>query len=216
MDEYAAGELDRRLGNLVRVGTVKAFDPAKGYRVDIGELVTDWLPVGTRRSGSQRSWNPLSIGEQVVVVAEDGELSQGVIVCSLPSDANPENGTAANLWRETFADGTVLEYDQSTGGLRADVVTSGSITLHIGGTVLVLKDGQATLTTDDYLVQAPKAKFTGDVEIDGSLKYGNGLSGTAGSGENSIAGGLKINGIPHETHGHIEQGDGNRVSNPVN
>lgn len=215
MTDYTSGEMDRRIGNMVRIGTVAAFDAAQGVRVDLGELITDWLPIGTKRSGKQRSWNPMDIGEQVAIIAPDGEVSQGVVVCSIPQNKHPANGDKQGLWRETFDDGTVIEYDQATGGLRADVASAGSITLHIGSTVLVLRNGQVTLTADDVVVQSPKTRFTGDVEIGGNLKYGNGLSGTAGSGSNSIAGGLTINGIPHESHGHMEQGDGQRVSNPV-
>lgn len=215
MDDYAAGETDRRIGNTVRIGTVSEFDPAQGVRVDLGELVTDWLPIGQRRAGKQRSWNPLDIGEQVVIAAPGGEISQGVIVCTLSQDAHPANGAKAGLWRETFDDGTQIEYDQDTGALRADVTGTGSIVLHIGGSTLTLRDGQATLTTSDVVVQSPQTTFTGKVVVQGQLTFQNGLSGSKGSGSNSVSGGLVLNGINMETHGHIEQGDGNRVGNPV-
>lgn len=215
MDDYAVGEFDRRIGNTVRIGVVVESIPGLGVRVDLGDLVTDWLPIGRKRSGKQRSWNPLDIGEQVVIAAPSGEVSQGVVICSIPQEEYPDNGDKLGLWRETFDDGTQLEYDQTTHALRADVTGAGSITLHIGGTTLVLRNGQATLVTDDYVVQSPQTTFTGKVTVQDQLTFQNGLSGSKGSGTNNIGGGLTLNNIPMESHGHIEQGDNQRVSNPV-
>lgn len=208
--DYSSSEADRRLGNMVRIGTVAEFDPAQGVRVDLGELTTDWLPIGVSRAGKQRSWNPKDIGEQVVILAPDGEVSQGVVVCSIHQDKHPANGTTAGTWRETFDDGTVVEYDQANGGLRADVATAGSITLRIGSTVLVLRNGQATLTADDVVVQSPQTTFTGAVTVQGLLTYQAGIAGTSGGGGNSITGGLEMNGgsVTHDgknigsTHTH--------------
>lgn len=214
MSAYSMGELDRRVGNVLRIGTVFAFDPAQGVKVDIGDLVTDWLPIGVGRAGKQRSWNPKSIGEQVLIAAPDGEVSQGVVVCSLPCDAFPENGSTPDLWRETFADGTVVEYDQATGSLRADVTSAGSITLHIGGTVLTLRDGQATLVADDVTVQAPQTTFTGNVQIGGGLSVAGGGTGgtsTITGNFNISGGGLTHNGKnigSSHTHGGVQTGGG--------
>lgn len=218
MSSYAFGELDRRLGNMVRIGTVAAFDPAQGVQVDLGELTTDWLPIGVKRAGKQRSWNPMDIGEQVVIVAPDGEVSQGVVVCSINQTKHPANGSAQGLWRETFDDGTVIEYDQATGGLRADVTSAGSITLHIGGTVLTLRDGQATLVADDYTVQAPQTTFSGNVSIGGGLSVAGGGTG----GTSSIIGNFAVVGstLTHNgrniggSHTHTERGDGAETSPP--
>ena len=61
MTEYRAAlsDLDRRLANVVRFGTVAAVDHAQALvRVDIGELVTDWLPWAAPRAGANRVWSP--------------------------------------------------------------------------------------------------------------------------------------------------------------
>lgn len=214
--DYSQGEADRRLANLVRIGTIKEIDTAKALvRVDLGENVTGWIPWTTPRAGQDRQWTTPDIGEQVVVASPSGELSDGAVIGSLFQNAYPQNGSQGKDRRTTYADGTVIEYDREASVLRATVNPAGSIILNIGGTSLILQNGQATLVADDVLVQSPQATFTGNVKVKGQLEFENGLSGAKGSGANSITGGLVLNGINQETHGHIEQGDGNRVSNPV-
>lgn len=80
---YHLAELERRLANTVRVGTVHEVDAAKGKaRVRIGTdpdgqpVLSPWLK-WTERAGVIRSWSPPKVGEQVRVVAPSGEIAQG-------------------------------------------------------------------------------------------------------------------------------------------
>lgn len=221
--EYALGEMDRRIGNVVRYGTVSAVDVANALaKVDLGDLVTDWLPWITPRAGEDRVWTTPDVGEQVVIVTP-GEASQGVIIGSLFSNASPANGNAGKDRRITFKDGSVIEFDRDGSLLNVNVNPAGSIALQVGGTTLKLEDGKATLTTPELVVDSPTSTFTGEVTVQGLLTYQAGMAGSGGSGAAAVISGniavtggdVSADGIMLKSHGHIEQGDGNRTGNAV-
>lgn len=192
-DEYSLGEGDRRQANITRFGTVSEVNPATGLvRVDLGDLVTDWIPWTTQRAGQDRIFSTPDVGEQVVVLSP-GEPSQGVVIGSLFQNSSPANGDNGKDRRITFKDGTVLEMDREGSVLNVQVNPAGSLRLNIGGTTLLLQDGQATLTTPQLVVDAPQSIFTGAVTVQGLLTYLAGLVGTGGSGA-SISGGVAITG----------------------
>jgi len=88
---FAIAELNRRLANIMRIGLVKEIDYKKArVRVKVGEFLTDWLPWVTARAGEDRSWFPVSIGEQVIVLSPYGELSLGVVLPAI-YQAPPES-----------------------------------------------------------------------------------------------------------------------------
>jgi phage baseplate assembly protein V len=213
---YALGEVDRRLGNVVRIGTVAQIDHATGQvKVDLGDLVTDWIPWATPRAGEDRIWTTPDVGEQVVV-ASPGEPSQGVVIGSLFQTAHPQNGNQGKDRRITFSDGTVVEFDRTGSVLNVQVNPAGSIRLNIGGTTLLLEDGQATLTTPLLLVDAPQSTFSGNVLVEGQLTYQGGMSGSGGvtsvSGNAEFSGGTMTHnakniGASH-THTNVQPGVG--------
>lgn len=182
--DYALGELDRRMGNAVRFGTISEIDHAAALvKVDLGDLVTGWIPWTTPRAGQDHAWNTPDVGEQVVLVSP-GDPSEGVIIGSLFSDASPANGNAGKDRRVTFKDGTVVEFDRDGSVLNVTVnpagqvnvnvgashlnMDNGRIRLNIGSTTLLLQAGQATLTTPVVVVDSPSTTFTGDVTVQGS------------------------------------------------
>jgi len=85
-------EAARRLENLIRRGTVAAVQltsPAC-LRVKVGDNTTDWLPwLALRAGGAQggRHWCPPVVGEQAVVLCQGGDMTQGVALVGLYSDA---------------------------------------------------------------------------------------------------------------------------------
>lgn len=223
--EYALGELDRRMGNVVRFGTVSEVDAANGLaRVDLGDLVTDWLPWTTPSAGNDRVWNTPDVGQQVVI-ASPGDASQGCIIGSLFSTAKAANGSDGKDRRITFSDGTVIEMDRAASNLNVQVPSAGSIRLSIGGTTLLLQDGQATLTTPKLVVDSPDSTFTGKVTVQGLLTYQAGLTGSGGSGAsmtgpiNQSGGAVTLAGssLTHNgknvgsthTHGGVQSGGSN-------
>ena len=58
-------------------------------KVVVGEITSAWLPMMVSRAGNDRSWWPLEIGEQVVVLSPSGELTQGVVLGSINQQSIP-------------------------------------------------------------------------------------------------------------------------------
>src|ERR1700749_1277017 len=101
-----------RLHNLIRVGTIAAVDHARAQcRVKTGELLTDWLCWVSLAAGAVRTWQPPSLGEQVLLLCPGGELSAGVALCGLYSASYPAPSNEANHYLTQYADGTVIAYD---------------------------------------------------------------------------------------------------------
>lgn len=87
---FKVEELDRRLANIMRPGTITEVDHDKGLaKVNAGGLKTTWLP-WLEQAGSIRSWSPPSVGQQVHVLSPSGEPGQGWIMAAGYSDANPQ------------------------------------------------------------------------------------------------------------------------------
>lgn len=106
----------RRLHNIVRTGTVTETDYAKGkVRVQIGDNLTGWIDIAQMRAGGMNVWAPPSQGEQVVLLAESGDLANAVVMASLNSNEHPNAGNTGSKPRITFDDGTFIEVERSGG-----------------------------------------------------------------------------------------------------
>lgn len=128
-ESFKLTEANRRIANLICFGTVKEVDYSKGIaKIEIGELVTAWLPWVAGRAGGNISSSPLEVDEQVVVLSPSGEMNQGVVLPALhqnrfPANANKDKHTM------TYADGCVLEYDRAAHHLKAVLPQGGTIEL---------------------------------------------------------------------------------------
>ena len=197
-------ELDRRLANVVRVGTIKELDEANARaKVDLGDLTTDWLPWATGRSGGNRSWDAHEVGEQVLLFAPSGELAAAVVMGSIPQDAYPAPASSKDRTRYQWADGAFQDYDRAGHHYVLDIPTDGDITLHVGASTLVLKNGEitahigsttlkleagkTTLTTSAFDVVSPQSTFSGAVTVNGLLSYTAGMAGSGAVGGYSAA-----------------------------
>lgn len=160
---YALTDTDRRLGNVVSIGTVSAVS-GNLARVNLGGAVTGLIPWTTQRARGDRDWRALEVGEQVVVAAPSGELGNAVIVGSLFQDAYPEPSSSADVRRTIYSDGTVVEYDRSAHQLLAD-----------------LGDSKVRANRSEILLQVGDVKISitaSGVAIVGNLSI-NGVSGAA-------------------------------------
>lgn len=148
-------DLERRVADLVRYGEVTAVDyssPPK-VRVGIGDpadedgyIETGWLPMAGGRAQGDREWHPLEVGERVIVLSEGGELQCGVVIPHGFFNADtPANGDKAGLWRKTFSDGAVIEYDRDAHAMTLGATGAGSLTLRAGGCEIVMSGGVITL-----------------------------------------------------------------------
>lgn len=77
-------EADRRIGNLIGVGTIVGIEAATGRaRVQLGDLTTPFIPVGQMRAGGLSFWWMPQVGEQVVVAAPSGDVAQSIVIASV-------------------------------------------------------------------------------------------------------------------------------------
>jgi len=125
-DGYRLTDLERRLNNLLMVGTILEVDhAARKLRVEIGEIRTAWLEWPTEMGRNFRRWRPLRQGQQVLLSSPSGDPSQAVISGMLYSSALPAPSDNPDLDLVEFEDGARFQYDSTaheaiaeTGGSR--------------------------------------------------------------------------------------------------
>jgi len=147
---FTLNDLGRRLANVIRIGTIFEIDfQAAKARVKIGELETDFLPWANANSGSNNSWNPPEIDEQVIILSPSGDLSQAVILPSLYK--NNASDSDQNIKSITYQDGSKISFD----------IASGTLDLDLKGDVKIKVVGNAE-------IEAAKVTLKGDVDLGGS------------------------------------------------
>jgi len=129
-------ELKRRDRNRKRTGKISKIDLSKGLaRVEFEirdgkKYLSPWMPWKEIAAGNIKAHIPPSIGEQVDVVSETGDLGDGVIDMSIPSNQNarPHDGEEAVL----TIGGTRIEVGSAAVIIKADkIVLKGFV--HLGG-----------------------------------------------------------------------------------
>jgi phage baseplate assembly protein V len=135
----------RRLSNVIRYGKVKEADYAKALiRVELqdGELVSDWIPWITLRAGKDKFWWAPEVGEVMLLLAPSGELANAVALPAAFSNEN-QNADRATVQRQTFDDGTVVEYDREAHRLSMDV--KGDVKIKATGRIDIEADGDVKI-----------------------------------------------------------------------
>lgn len=189
-------ELQRQLGNAIRLGTVAVVDLAAARcRVDTGEVKTDFLPWFVPRAGNTIEWSAPVVGEQGVLLCPGGDTHGAVFLRGVYSDAFPAPSNAETKHLIRFPDDALVEYDHSAHQLKA--------TLPGGGKVEITADGGVT-------INGPLT-VNGDTEINGHTQV-NGdadVSGTATAQTDVVGGGKSLKG-----HKHLGVISGGAVSGP--
>ncbi len=160
-------DIPRLIGDLIREGVVVSRTGAL-CRVAIGDIETGDIPWLAPRAGKAIVWAPPAIGEQVMVLCGEGDMARGVVIGSLYSDQHPAPADD-DLWRLTFDDGTVIQYDPAERHLNASV-----------------PGGSATIEADD-IVLIGHVTIMGDVEV----------KGTVTASDDVIGGGKSLKGHTH-------------------
>ncbi|TDE34128.1 phage baseplate assembly protein V [Antarcticimicrobium sediminis] len=137
-------ELERRIRSQSRTGVVTEVDAGNGIaRVRLQEgdqpFLTGWIPWEEPAAGSNKTHNPPSVGQQVKIYSESGDLHDASIQGSLNSDANGRPSGAGD------------EYVMASVG-------AASVILSAGGASMVLKVGASTITMTDggIVLRAPR------------------------------------------------------------
>jgi phage baseplate assembly protein V len=166
--DFKISELERRVANLVLIGTVVSVRGDGFARVQSGGLETGWLPWLSSRMGARRDWAAVEPAEQVVVLCPNGDPAQGIILASLGSNANPNPSDNPRLFKTVFKDGSFFEMD----------LDSGAVTLSCSGTLTATADGDAEIAAGGDVdvaaagsarVSAPAIELSGNVTITGTL-----------------------------------------------
>jgi len=173
-----AADVDRRIENLLQLGTIASVDlQAKRCTVKVGELVTAPIPWAAQRAGDAKNWNPPSEGEQVMLLCPGGDPKRGVALLAIYSDANPAPADREKLDHTTYADGAVIEYDAVAHALKAtlpdgataDITATGGI--HATGDVTITGKLHVTDTVQLDADTHCSATVTADTDV-----VGNGVS----------------------------------------
>lgn len=139
------GEIERRARNRKRTGKIADVDHKKGLaRVELSKpdgksFKTGWIPWKEIAAGGIKSHIPPSVGEQVDVVSENGDMTDAIIDMSTPSNENkrPHDGPEAVLvmgsTRLTISDGAVEIVSNVT--IKGDLSVEGSALTHNGTNV---------------------------------------------------------------------------------
>ncbi|MBX4336413.1 phage baseplate assembly protein V [Bartonella raoultii] len=203
-------DLKRRVANMVVVGKISHVDHKNArYRVKSGNLVSDWIPDTQARAGKTCSYEGRDVGEQVIVVSSSGDLSQGIIVGSLHTDAN-QAADKGNIHKTLYPDGTTVEYDDKQNSYTLNLTSGGKFSLTISDGVSIKGDSKK------LELQAPEGiKITtqGDLNLNAekaiAIKAGNGISLHADDGIALHSSDLKHNGTNignSHVHGGVTPG----------
>lgn len=135
-------ELERRNRSNERTGVVHSIDPVKGLaRVKLFEgndlFLSPWIPWEEVAAGKNKTHIPPSVGQQVKVQGESGDLHDASIKASLNSDANGRPSVAGD------------EYVLLSVGDASVTVSGGGATmvLKVGASSIVLTDGNIKYVT---------------------------------------------------------------------
>lgn len=186
--------LSRMIENLIRLGKIEEIDlSGKTCRVRTGELLTNWLPWITARAGTTRTWNPPTVGEQVLVFSPSGELGAGIVLTGLFSTDNPAPSESAAEHIIDYPDGARIAYNHATHALSAT------------GIQTALVQASQSVTADTPLFHCTgDATVAGSLTVDGLLTYKGGMAGSGGGtgGDAVIEGDVVIGGISYLGHEH--------------
>ncbi|WP_374406534.1 phage baseplate assembly protein V [Pelagerythrobacter sp.] len=190
------------LAALVRIGTVTEVDLAAALcRVRYGDPDDEgggaesppvrWL---APRAGDTRVWSPPSVGEQVLLLAPDGQIGAAVALCGIVQDAFPPPGNDAVELIE-FRDGARISYDPDAHALEA--------LLPGNATAVIAAQGGITLRGD--------VTIEGELDVSGDTRIGGNadIAGDLEVAEDVITGPVSL-----REHGHSGVRSGTEVSGP--
>lgn len=182
-------ELERRQANLLRLGTIAEVDLASArVRVSIGALKTALIPWLAQRAGTDRAWHAPEVGEQVLVLAPCGDLTQAVALPALYQTAHPAPSASADIDTVVYSDGAAISYDRAAHALSAILPAGATATLTADGGVTI--NGPTTINGDVQIV--------GDVAIDGEeTSTGDMIAGSI-SLQKHVHGGVQSGGAKTE------------------
>lgn len=104
-------------------GYVTAVDEATGrarVKIEALGIETFWLAILQSRVKEDQAADWLDVDDFVAVLGDE-KLEQGVILGALYSEKNPPPIDTKDKWYRRFSDGSVIEFDRTTGILKLEV-----------------------------------------------------------------------------------------------
>ncbi|WP_280565030.1 phage baseplate assembly protein V [Chromohalobacter sp. 48-RD10] len=139
-------ELERRLNNLLMVGTILEVDhAARKLRVEVGAIRTAWLDWPVEIGRNFRRWRPLRQGQQVVLASPSGDPAQAVISGMLYSAALPAPSDSPDLDLVEFEDGARFQYDSAA---HESIAETGGSRITMDRDRILLESNGSTLELD--------------------------------------------------------------------
>ena len=189
-------DLESRIEGVAAVGKVAEVDYTTArVRVDSGPIRTSWLPWLTEKAQGDRTWHAPEVGEQVVILAPGGDLSNGVVLGAIHRAAQPPPADRPTVDRTVYADGAVIEYDRENALLHAKIPgdakldAGGSVDALVGEDVTVDAGGKADVKTGSSVsveaggnvtIDAPTVNINADVNITGKVTASKDIVGGEG------------------------------------
>ena len=202
--EYRLAELERRLDNLMRVGTVAETDYAAArVRVRSGDLLTGWIPWLTRRAARDIDWWAPEIGEQVLLLAPCGDPAQAVCLPAVYQAAHPAPEAAPTVRTIRFADGMRISYDRQQSLLTVDC--PGTATVSVAGDVAIQVGGQAAVAASGAVTISSGASVTLTAPAVNIAAAGGATTG-AMTGSFALTGNLSVDGDISATGSIVDSG----------
>lgn len=149
--------LEAKVNQMIRVCTVSSVQDGAGtVRVklpDLGNMVSEPLPVVVRKTQDDKDfWLP-DVGEQVVCVFLPIGLEQGFVLGSFYQKVDKVPVSSRDKWHKRFKDGAVLEYD------RASHILTATVPGEIDATAPLVK----IVALTKVRMETPKLEVTGEI-----------------------------------------------------
>ena len=162
--------LSRMIENIIRIGTVLEVDlTAPRCRVQTGDLETDWLCMPSRRAGATRKWDPLTVGEQVMIFSPSGVLEAGLVMpMGIFSDEITPPSNSGDVEMTQYPDGAIFSYNHSTSEL--SITGINMLNIVASGDIQITNDGDAVVNCGGDLNATATGKATvkaDTIELDG-------------------------------------------------
>ncbi|WP_198078270.1 phage baseplate assembly protein V [Acinetobacter calcoaceticus] len=189
-------DINRRLENVIRLGKIKTFTPSLPFptvTVDLGEITTAEIRFLNLRAGNDKTWDPISPGEEVIVLSPCGVLELGIAIAGLNNEENPAISTDLYKNIRIFSDGCMISYDTNTHALEVILPEAGTAVLTANGGVTVNANGGVTVNANEGLTINA---VSGGTTHNGNLLI-NGSSITTGN--NTVMGSQLVQGSSHST-----------------
>ena len=221
MDQIA--DLSRRLESMIRFGTVAEVRHTKppACKIKTGGLTTTWLKWIELRTGTTRTGNPPTVGEQCVLLSPSGDPAQGIVLLGIDSDLIPAPGDTPDEQLTVYPDGARISYNHKTSAL----IATGLKTALVQAASLVKVDCPETETTGNLkvggnLIVDGNSTLKGKADVLGAFSYAAGMRGTGGTsgGATTITGPINHSGgaltsndvaLDSHTHSGVERGGSN-------